>query len=42
VHSITLRVDNLLDEKYRDATSRIKDFAPNPGMNFSLVYRVQF
>lgn len=42
VHSITLRVDNLLDEKYRDASSRIKDFALNPGINFSLVYRVQF
>lgn len=42
VHSLTLRVDNLLDQKYSDATSRIKDFAPNPGRNFSLVYRVQF
>jgi len=42
VHSITLRADNVLDEKYRDATSRIKDFAFNPGINISLVYRVQF
>lgn len=42
VHSVTLRVDNVLDEKYRDATSRIKDFALNPGINFSVVYRVQF
>lgn len=42
VHSITVRVDNLLDEKYREATSRIKDFALNPGINFSVVYRVQF
>jgi iron complex outermembrane receptor protein len=42
VHSITLRADNLLDEKYRDATSRIKDFALNPGINFSAVYRLQF
>jgi len=42
LHSITLRVDNLLDERYVDATSRIKSFAFNPGRNFALVYRVQF
>lgn len=42
VHSITLRVDNVFDEQYRDATSRIKQFALNPGRNFALVYRVLF
>jgi len=42
LHSITLRVDNLLDERYVDATSRIKSFAFNPGRNLALVYRVQF
>ena len=42
VHSITLRADNVGDVLYRDATSRIKDFAPNPGRNVSLVYRVFF
>jgi iron complex outermembrane recepter protein len=42
LHSITFRVDNALDEKYKDATSRIKDFAFNTGRNFSLVYRVIF
>jgi iron complex outermembrane receptor protein len=42
VHSITLRADNLLDREYRDATSRIKEFAPSPGRNLSLVYRVLF
>ena len=42
LHSITLRADNLFDEAYRDATSRIKRFALNPGRNFSLVYRVLF
>jgi iron complex outermembrane receptor protein len=42
VHNLTLRVDNLLDERYYDATSRIKDFAPNPGRNLSLVYKVLF
>lgn len=41
-HTITLRVDNVFDEQYRDATSRIKRFAYNPGRNFSLVYRVLF
>jgi iron complex outermembrane receptor protein len=42
VHSVTLRVDNLLDETYFDAASRIKSFAPNPGRNLALVYRVLF
>lgn len=42
VHSLTLRADNLLDEEYREATSRIKAFAPNPGRNLTLVYRVLF
>ncbi|HEU4452980.1 MAG TPA: TonB-dependent receptor [Longimicrobium sp.] len=42
VHSITLRVDNLLDELYFDAASRVKDFAANPGRNVSLVYRLLF
>lgn len=41
-HSITLRVDNVLDERYVDATSRIKSFAFNPGRNVALVYRVDF
>jgi iron complex outermembrane receptor protein len=42
VHSITLRADNLFDVFYREATSRIKEFAPNPGRNLALVYRVLF
>jgi iron complex outermembrane receptor protein len=41
-HTLALRLDNALDEEYRDATSRIKWFSPNPGRNVSLVYRVQF
>jgi iron complex outermembrane recepter protein len=40
--AITLRVDNVFDEKYFDATSRIKNFAFNPGRNVSLVYKVLF
>ncbi|HEV6953990.1 MAG TPA: TonB-dependent receptor, partial [Promicromonospora sp.] len=39
-HSLTVRVDNLGDVLYRDAASRIKDFAPNPGRNVAVVYRV--
>ncbi|MFN2564647.1 MAG: TonB-dependent receptor [Gemmatimonadaceae bacterium] len=42
VNSITLRADNLLDTEYREATSRIKRVAANPGRNLSLVYRVLF
>lgn len=42
VHSITLRADNVFDVLYREATSRIKEFAPNPGRNLSVVYRVLF
>ena len=42
VNSIILRVDNALDEKYAEATSRLKAFAFNPGRNFSIVYRVLF
>ncbi|MBY0490556.1 MAG: TonB-dependent receptor [Gemmatimonadaceae bacterium] len=42
VHSLTLRVDNALDEAYRDATSRIKRFAYNPGRNIALVYKVLY
>ena len=42
VHSLTLRVDNLLDERYFDAASRIKEFAANPGRNVALVYRMLF
>jgi iron complex outermembrane receptor protein len=42
LHTITLRVDNLLDESYFDAASRIKSFARSPGRNVALVYRAQF
>ncbi len=40
--TVTLRADNVFDEKYRDASSRIKDFAFNPGRNVALVYRLLF
>lgn len=42
VHSVLIRADNVLDERYRDAASRIKHFAFNPGRNLSVVYRVLF
>jgi iron complex outermembrane recepter protein len=42
VHSVVVRGDNLADVLYRDASSRIKDFAPNPGRNISFLYRVSF
>lgn len=42
VNSLTVRTDNVLDEQYRDATSRIKSFAFNPGRNFSVVYKILF
>lgn len=42
VQNIVLRADNLFDTMYYDATSRIKSFAPNPGRNFALVYKIIF
>jgi hypothetical protein len=42
VHSVTLRGDNPADTKYFDASSRIKSFAPNPGRNIAMVYKVLF
>lgn len=41
-HSLVLRVENLTDELHREATSRIKDFAPGPGRNLAITYRVTF
>jgi iron complex outermembrane receptor protein len=40
IHSIVLRADNLLDEEYREPTSRIR--VSSPGRNLSLVYRILF
>ncbi len=42
VHSVTLRGENLGNDLHREATSRIKDFAPSPGRNLALVYRLLF
>jgi len=37
--SLTLRLENLGNEVHREATSRIKDFAPGAGRNLALVWR---
>lgn len=42
LHSISLRAENLTNELHREATSRIKDFAPGPGRNIAAVYRFVF
>jgi iron complex outermembrane receptor protein len=42
LNSLTLRADNLFDVQYREASSRIKNFAFNPGRNVALVYRLLF
>jgi iron complex outermembrane receptor protein len=42
LHTITLRVDNVFDERYRDHLSRIKDIMPGPGRSVSLLYRMVF
>jgi iron complex outermembrane recepter protein len=41
-HTLTLSVDNLTDNTWRDHLSRIKDVAPQPGRNLRLIYAVQF
>ena len=42
VHSFTLRVDNVMNTAHREATSRIRDFAPAAGRNVAVGYRVHF
>jgi iron complex outermembrane receptor protein len=42
LHTLTLRIDNALDTRYRDHLSRIKDLMPGPGRGFSLLYRLAF
>ena len=39
-HSISLRAENLGNTLHRESTSRIKDFAPGPGRNVAVVWRV--
>ncbi len=42
LHSLTLRVDNLLDAEIREHLSRTKEIIPDAGRNVALLYRVQF
>lgn len=38
-HSLTVRVENLTDVEYRNHLSWIKELAPEPGRNLSVLYR---
>lgn len=40
--SITARIDNVTNELYRNHLSLIKDFVPEMGRNFKVVYSVRF
>jgi iron complex outermembrane receptor protein len=40
LHTLTLRLDNLLDQEYRDHLSRTRVIMPEAGRNVSLLYRV--
>jgi len=42
VSTITARLDNATDEVYRNHLSFIKDFVPEMGRNFKLLYNVKF
>jgi iron complex outermembrane receptor protein len=41
-NTITARLDNVTDELYRNHLSLIKDFVPEMGRNFKLLYNVRF
>ena len=40
LHTITLRIDNVFNQTFRDHLSRIKGIMPEPGRNVSLLYRM--
>jgi iron complex outermembrane receptor protein len=42
VHTVTLRLDSIGDELYRNHLSYIKDLAPEVGRSIKLVYGVRF
>ena len=42
VSTVTARLDNVTDELYRNHLSLIKDFVPEMGRNFKLLYSVKF
>ncbi|MDX1639981.1 MAG: TonB-dependent receptor, partial [Balneolaceae bacterium] len=42
LHTLSLNIENLLDDTYRSHLSRIKELVPEPGRNVSLLYRIYF
>jgi iron complex outermembrane receptor protein len=42
LHTITARADNVTDELYRNHLSLIKEFVPEMGRNFKVLYNVKF
>jgi iron complex outermembrane receptor protein len=42
LHLVTLRIDNVFDQEYREHLSRTKMVIPEPGRNVSLLYRLEF
>ena len=42
VHNISVHCDNLLNRKYQDHLSVIKDFLPQPALGFRLNYQMSF
>lgn len=42
LHTITARLDNATNELYRNHLSLIKEFAPEMGRNFKLLYNIRF
>lgn len=39
-HAVTLRAENLTNQLHREATSRVKDFAPGAGRNLSMQWTI--
>ncbi|MEQ8577779.1 MAG: TonB-dependent receptor [Balneola sp.] len=42
LHTVSLNLNNLLNEEYYNHLSRIKDLRPEPGRNFTILYRIYF
>jgi iron complex outermembrane recepter protein len=42
VHVVTARLDNATNVLYHDASSRVKEFAPNPGRSLTVGYRIAY
>jgi iron complex outermembrane recepter protein len=41
-HSVNLRVSNATNALFRDASSRVKEFVPNPGRSIAVSYRLGY